>query len=197
MEFDRLLSREDGSGNIIEYGVVDGNECIVLIKSGKGGTYRGGNDKYLKMARRINLAKGCTVICSSNPIESDDSHFCDAGVINGYVDERRFTDYEIFLFGSSNGGYQNIVSATCLTRVRKMICVNMPLMLNFHKTTAHLLNLDVVEKVFIYGSKDPSFSLVPFLEIKAFPNCRIIRVSGADHNFSGMENDFIELIDLI
>ena len=168
MDFDITLS-ESG----IDYGIVKGNEKLVFIKSGRGGTYIGGEEKYLRMARRINSAKGYTVICASNPMEVDISYPIDQGVIESYISQNRFEDPEINLLGSSNGGYQNIFLANRLRSVRKMICINMPLMINFHKTVKAIKELDNIPKTFVYGSLDPSRGYIPYLELQNQKNMEI------------------------
>ena len=54
-------------GEKIEYEVIFGNEKMVFIKAGAGGSARGYENKYLRMARRIHERIGATVICASNP----------------------------------------------------------------------------------------------------------------------------------
>ena len=57
------------SGEKFNYHFVIGNEKIVFIKAGAGGSERGYEDKYIKLAERINEGTGATVITASNPIE--------------------------------------------------------------------------------------------------------------------------------
>ena len=66
-----LEDREEGelSGEKFNYHFVFGNEKIVFIKAGAGGSERGYEDKYIKMAERIHERTGATVICASNPID--------------------------------------------------------------------------------------------------------------------------------
>jgi len=73
----------------------------------------------------------------------------------------------------------------------------MPLMIDPHKINRTLSTLDSVEKIFVYGTEDPSFSYIPMLEIKNLPRFRVIRVKDADHNFKSKTDTFVELVDLI
>lgn len=196
MEFDTMLSRALSGGQTVEYGVVRGSHRITLIKSGRGGSCTGEEEKYLRMARRIRERRGDTVICSSNPVGCE-SREADRVFLEEYATEQGWENFELCLIGSSNGGYQNIFLAAQLPQVRKLLCINMPLMLNFHKITGHLQGMSEVEKIFVYGSKDPSYRYLPFLEHRSYLLCRVIRAEGVDHVFTGRTEEFVALSDLI
>ena len=69
----------------------------------------------------------------------------------------------------------------------------MPLMLNFHKTARWINAMPETDIVTVYGETDPSYRYIPFLKNKKFGNVEIVEVVGADHNFKGMTEQFIEL----
>ncbi|MBE6634485.1 MAG: hypothetical protein E7620_09125 [Ruminococcaceae bacterium] len=197
MDFHKTFSQAHCSGGTIDYGMIFGNEKIVLIKCGRGGSLRGYEDKHLKMALRLHSKYGCTVICSSNPIDCNTSYDLDQEIIRRYVEKANLSDFQLSLIGSSNGAYQNLFLANQLSQTKKLLCVNMPLMLNFHKSTRELQMMKNIEKIFVYGTNDPSYSYLPFLEIKKLCMLRAIRVDGADHQFKGRTDDFVALADLI
>ncbi len=197
MDFHKTFSKTLCPGGTIDYGVLLGNEKIVLIKSGRGGSHRGEEDKYVKMAHRLHSKYGCTVICSSNPTDCPISYDLDKIIIERYVEAMSFSDFEIFLIGSSNGAYQNLFLANLLPQTKKLLCINMPLIVNFHKSTRELQIMERVEKIFAYGTNDPSYFYLPFLELKKFSMFRAIRVDGADHVFKNRTDDFVALADLI
>lgn len=66
MDFDKTIKQEFTNNIELEYGIIHGNENIVFIKAGAGGSFYGYEDKYLKMARLLNSINGCTVVCASN-----------------------------------------------------------------------------------------------------------------------------------
>ena len=73
----------------------------------------------------------------------------------------------------------------------------MPLMMNFHKIKEALTRADT-EIRFVYGEKDPSISYIPFLKNAGqkegnLARAEIVTVKGADHNFAGMTDAFMEL----
>ena len=85
MKFDKII--KDG---LIEYGIINGNNTIVLIKSGANGSLYGYNNKYLTIASRINKEYGYTVICSSNPFDGNNPLDNAMEVIDNYVKDYYF-----------------------------------------------------------------------------------------------------------
>ena len=66
MTFD-YVSQFESEDAVLDYGCLYGNEKIVFIKVGLGGNYLGDESRYLKIARRLHEAHGCSVISVSNP----------------------------------------------------------------------------------------------------------------------------------
>lgn len=190
-DFDRVSALEG-----VSYGIIDGSDSIVLIKGGRGSDHRGYADKYLRMAARLHERLGCSVITASNPAERE-SYLSDEAMLRRYAALRGIDAFSLALIGSSNGGYQSILLAEKMPEMKSILCINMPLMINFQKAVKRLDGMEGVEKIFAYGSLDPSFPYLPFLELKRLSAARILRVKDADHNFTGMTEDFIALSDLV
>ena len=195
MDFDELIHRTLPNGTVMTYGAVMGNETIVFVKSGRGGDCYGHEDKYLRMAHRIRDGKGYTVICSPNP-ETEETFEADEAMIREFVCRTAWDAFDLRLLGSSNGAYQILILAERMPETRRVVCVNMPLMINFHKSAGMLSRLAHVDKVFVYGERDQSAPYVPFLNNKRYPAYRLITVQGADHTFEGRTEDFVTLGDL-
>ena len=64
--FDEIVKR-NFNNTIIEYGLINGNNTILLIKTGSEGTIYGYKNKYLELAKYVSSIYGFTVIVSSNP----------------------------------------------------------------------------------------------------------------------------------
>lgn len=197
MNFDITLSEIVDNGVNVDYGVIKGNDVLTFIKSGRGGTHVGDDGKYIKMARRIHERCGGTVICASNPTDCASSYEYDKRVIKRLADEMGFSELKLYLIGNSNGAYQNVHLASLMPQTQEIMCVNMPLMINFHRACEVLRAMKSVEKIFVYGTEDPSYSYVPFLEIKKLDACRIIRADGIDHCFTDRTDEFVALADLM
>lgn len=194
MIFDTEKTAVIEDGLQIGYGLIHGNSRIVIIKAGAGGNYIGSEEKYLKMARLLRDTYGCAVLSLSNHA-NDSFARGDAAVIRELIAEMG-GEVELYYIGNSNGSTQGLLTATKYFAFRRMVLVNMPLMLNFHKIKAALTRADT-EIRFVYGEKDPSVSYVPYLrnasaKEESLARTEIVTVGGADHNFAGMTDVFIE-----
>ena len=195
MIFDTEKTAVIEGGLKIGYGLIHGNSRIVIIKAGAGGNYIGSEEKYLKMARLLHDTYGCTVLCLSN-YASDSFERGDVAVIRELI-AGMGGEVELYYIGNSNGSTQGLLTAAKYFDFRRMVLVNMPLMLNFHRIKEALTRADT-ENRFVYGEKDPSISYVPFLRNASakegsLARTEIVTVDGADHNFAGMTDRFIEL----
>ena len=179
----------------IDYAILHGDCKIVLIKAGLGGDCYGGENKYLRMAQALRERYGCSVIVASNPHDGKSHVDADSEAVNGYIADRGLCAPEVYLFGNSEGCVKGLALANQIP-CRRMVLVNMPLMINFHKTKRYIAVLPQTEIVAVYGERDPSASYVPFLDGK-FANLRVRTVAGADHNFNGMIQEFIDLASLL
>ena len=193
MIFDTEKTAVKEDGLQIGYGLIHGNNRVVIIKAGAGGNCIGAEEKYLKMARLFHDTYGCTVLCLSNHA-NDSFARGDVAVIRELIVEMG-GEVELYYIGNSNGSTQGLLTATKYFAFRRMVLVNMPLMLNFHKIKAALTRADT-EIRFVYGEKDPSISYVPFLRNASskegnLARAEIVTVGGADHNFAGMTDVFI------
>ena len=189
---DRIMNEE---GVQAEYGVIKGNERVVIIKSGAGGSFDGYNQKYLRIAHMLHESNGCTVICLSN-FSNESFERTDVDIIRRVISE---IDGEATLYyiGNSNGSTQGLLFATRHFEFSRMLLFNMPLMQNFHKTQEALTRVPS-EIRFVFGDRDPSYEYLPFLKIAAqketcAARVEIETVAGADHNFVGLLDTFISL----
>ena len=189
MKYDQILKNDN-----INYAIIKGNNKIVFIKSGLGTDNAERKDKYVIMAGQLKEKYGCSVIISSNPNDKKSHAESDKQVIKNYVLENDFFSPVFLFFGNSNGCIKGLELASDFITFKKMILVNMPLMINFHKTLGYISKIPQTDIVSIYGNLDPSFSYIPFFEGK-FPNVTTLKIPNADHNFKGMTDEFISLSD--
>ncbi len=189
MNYDHTFTQDD-----IDYGVVRGNHKIVFVKAGLGGDHVGDEGKYLIMARRLRETYGCSVIVSANPYDGRAHIRQNKDVIEQYMAEEQIDSPELFFFGHSNGGVKGLQLACAGVAFRRMILVNMPLMINFHKTKRYISEIPQTGILAVYGEKDPSYPYMPLLEGRA-ENLSAMALPQADHNFKGMLQEFIGLSD--
>lgn len=179
----------------VEYEIIFGNEKIVFIKAGVGGTARGYEDKYLKMARRVHEQIGATVICASNP---DVPHGeIDEAEIRWVIAEKGFSNYTVSFIGTSDGAYQNLLLSKRFPKVVKWLGINSSY-ININSFKKILLSLPDVNKILIYGTRDDDFDkVVPAISEIVSDNLVMKLVENADHSFTGMTDEFIALADYL
>lgn len=180
----------------LENGCIKGNNKIVFIQAGLGGNYLGYENKYLKIANHLHEKFGCSVISVSNPFDNKQTLQMDKQIICKYVADNNIEKPEFYFFGHSNGGIKGLELASSCFSFKKMLLVNMPLMINFHKSKAYITSIPHTDILMVYGEKDPSFSYISFLKDK-FDNVKFLTVPSADHHFKGMLQEFINLSDLL
>lgn len=180
----------------IEYGILYGNANIVFIKVGADGSIRGYQDKYLKMAHRVHNRLGATVVCASNPYIEHGHLDADQAMISKVAAECGFSDYEVCFVGTSDGSYRNLLLAQQVPHTVKLLGIN-PSLSTTDDLLEQLRKIPQVKKVLVYGTEDEDFECVPLLQASECENLEIITVEGANHEFAGMMDEFIALIDLI
>ena len=193
MEFDKILSREI-NGETIEYGILEGNEKLLFIKSGKGGSYRGYNDKYLRFAAFSRGMNGCSVICSSNPMECKSSYAEDISVICEYIAQKGFTEAELYLMGNSDGCFK-VLEIAANVNAAKTVIINMPLMINFYRTKEKIKSLPCKDIAFVYGDKDPSNIYLDYL--RSLPFGKFVTLENTAHNISLDEKETAIMAELL
>lgn len=193
--YDKCTSKTIG-GEKIKYGIVHGSEKIVFIKTGADGNIRGYQDKYLKMVHRVHERLGATVICASNPDTERGHEDADRAMIESVAAEAEFASYEVYFVGTSDGGYHNLKLAKTIPQSVKFLGINASLN-SVQDLTEKLQAIPDVQKLLVYGTKDEDYIREPALRALKCDNLEVITIEGADHDFTGMVEEFIALIDLL
>ena len=180
--YDEIVTHDTG----IEYGIIKGNNRVLYIKVGNGGSIYGYNNKYLEIANDANEKIECTVVVASNPvnIREHDNIKNDMEFINKYMN---YDITEIFAFGHSNGGVILSNYSFEYELIKRVLIINAPLNINWHKIKEGLSN-SKAKVTCIYGTNDPSYRYIELL--KRIKNIEIVEVENADHNFSNHYNEF-------
>ena len=189
LDFDKV-EKKVVYGYKYTYGFIWGNEKIVFIKPGAGGSHNGYKNKYLKMARLVHERLGATVICSSH---EEESLPVDERMINSCVKKLGFSDYELYFVGHSDGANHNLLLAERFEQRKKMLAIN-PSFVTFDDFLGNFNKLGFIENVFVCGSKDKESC--DFVEKLIANGARIreLEIEGADHNFTNMLDEYIDLI---
>ena len=180
----------------ISYGLVFGNEKIVFIKCGAGGSIEGHQDKYIKIAHQVHSKLGATVIVASNPdVDYDLQIVSDKTMISATVSFLKLKNHEVRLVGTSDGGYYVLLLAKQVPESVKYLGIN-PSLTTEDMFIQTAKDLPTVEKIIVYGTNDELFSFVPKLTASDIPDLEIKTLDGIDHEFTGKLDEFIKLADL-
>ena len=181
--FDEIIKR-NFNNTIIEYGLINGNNTILLIKTGSEGTIYGYNNKYLELAKYVSSKYSFTVIVSSNPRTGINSNQL-ADAIE-FIDEYFKDKYEIYYMGISNGGLIGAWYGNNYSFIR-MLLINPPLMINYHKTKEGLQSFNNDKVSLIFGELDPSFKLVGILDYINNDKVNYHIIKGEGHHLSNVD----------
>ena len=197
LSYNKIIYKS-ATGTKISYGIINGNEKIVFIKVGADGSIRGYQDKYLKMVHRVHERLGAMVICASNPcdVEYEDQLAADQAMISKVATDCGSADYKVYFVGTSDGGYHNLLLAQRVPQTVKLLGINAS-QVNEDDFLEKLQAIPHITKCLVYGTKDDAKQFVPVLQTLESENLEILTVEGADHEFTGMVDEFIALIDLI
>ncbi len=190
LEFDKEI-KSKFKNDVIEYGIINGDNTIVFIKAGQNGSLYGYNNKYIKMAKRLNSKYGCSVICSSNPFDGNNPLDNAMSIIEEYAS--KFDNYKIYYLGYSNGALIGAWFGVNYPQIKRMALVNGPLMFNLHKTKEGVLSFKGEFINFIYGSEDQSIGYIDLIKAIENDKINVYVEEGQDHHFSKSEEDFLRI----
>lgn len=191
LKFDKIVKSNLEDITVIEYGIIEGNNTIVFIKSGQNGSIYGYNNKYIKMAKRLNKKYKCTVICSSNPFDGNNPLDNAFTVIEKCTS--KFEDYKVYYLGFSNGALIGAYFGINYPKIKRMLLVNMPLIYNINLIKNNLNNFNNEKVTIVYGSLDYSINLLENIKNIKSNRLDIKVILNEDHYFSKVEEDFYSL----
>lgn len=191
LKFDKIVKFNLEDITTIEYGIIEGNNTIVFIKSGQNGSIYGYNNKYIKMAKRLNKKYKCTVICSSNPFDGNNPLDNAFTVIEKYT--LKFEDYKVYYLGFSNGALIGTYFGINYPKIKRMLLVNMPLIYDINLIKNNLNNFNNEKVTIVYGSLDYSINLLENIKDIKSNRVDIKVILNEDHYFSKDEEDFYSL----
>lgn len=178
----------------IECGYFIGNTNVLLIVVGQNGSIYGYEDKYIKIAKFYHQKYHVTVAVTSNPYNGSNMLDLMIRSIEKLLGERT----NIFCMGISNGARLCAEYAYLYENVSKMLLINAPLMINWHKTKKGIELFRGTSVMLVYGDCDPSFPYtrwIPSINNKHGAEIRLMIVKGADHNFKKHKREFLELTE--
>ena len=194
--FDEINVVKQGDTEIT-YGIIHGNNTIVFIKAGMHGSYYGYENKYLKIAKLLNKKHGCTVITASNPNGYLDDFESEMKSLKAYAYYHKWDNYQIYYMGHSNGASLGMINAYKFPEIKKLVCINGPLIIEPQKLIPGLEGFSGEKMYLVYGSKDPSYEMLKLYSQLESDKIEFVRIHGANHNFGGCLELFIDLPGLL
>lgn len=171
---------------------------VVLIMTGIGGSETGYNDKYLRIAERLNKDYGASVFIFATPLGawSNGDALVDTFVADatGTLEKHGIVDFDLYAMGSSAGASLLGAYSYKHERIKKLLLVNPVIQINVNKLL-NGLNKSNAKITVAFGELDPSYQFVSMLESVERSDMEIISIEGVDHNFSG-EKAFEIFLDL-
>ena len=194
-DFHQIITKKFSEDIVIDYGIVEGNQTILFIKAGQNGNIYGFDNKYLRIALAMHEQFGFTVITSSNPFNGQNPLDQAFEVIEAYCETKGFSSYEVRYMGHSNGALIGFTWGHLYPQIRKMLLINGPLMVNWHRSKAGLSKINDKAVTFVYAEKDPSAFFVGHLHklAKENPLLDVVTIDDADHNFAEHMDVFLQL----
>lgn len=196
IRFDRTII-ETQKDKEIEYGIIEGNNTIVFIKAGMEGSCYGYENKYVRIGRLLNEKHGCSIISSSNPLGLHTDFAAEMDFVRNYTKQQNMENFQVYFVGHSNGADLGIINAWQFPEIKKLVCINAPLIMNPHLLIQGIKEFSGEKMNLVYGSKDPSFDMVKLYSELESEKIDFVRVKNADHNFTGNLDLFIEFPGLL
>ena len=178
-----------------QFGIINGEKYLVFIKTGRGGSIEGFENKYLSICSILFKKYGYTFVVSANPKDS----VCDLEEEIKSVDKYVGDYKEIYFVGISNGASIGVAQCSKIERIRNAVLINAPLMINFHKIKEGAQNFRGERMYFLYGENDPSFRYIEILNSIKNTACKYKIIKGEGHDFSEetLKSELICFIDAI
>ena len=178
-----------------DYFIIEGDKSrAFVIIVGMDGSLYGDENRYLKMAQKANALHGYTIFGFCNPGSNwnlEDNGF---SFIMNTVKNHMTESCEIYVFGFSAGASFTIFHAWEYPDIKRILVVNPPLMVNYHKIVEGIRQFKGISTLII-GEQDQSISFGKIIERdqKASGFSDVIIYPKANHLFTGLTDELIDL----
>lgn len=163
-----------------QFGIIKGEKNIVFIKTGRGGSIEGFENKYLDICSLLFEKYGYTFVVSANPKDSVCDLDKEIKCISKYVGNYK----EIFFVGISNGASIGAAQCRKIESIKNALLINAPLMINFHKIKEGAQKFRGDNMYFLYGEDDPSCRYIEILDSIKNTACKYKIIKDEGHDFS-------------
>ena len=171
-QYDKVIEKQ--------FGIIKGEKYLVFIKTGRGGSIEGFENKYLNICSFLFEKYGYTFVVSANPKDSACDLEEEIKCISKYIGDYK----EIFFVGISNGASIGAAQCRKIEKIKDAILINAPLMINFHKIKEGAKKFRGNNMYFLYGEDDPSCRYIEILDSIKNTACKYKIIKGEGHDFS-------------
>ena len=178
----------------IEYGILKGwCSGVFFMKLPMRANIYGYRSVFCKFAQKLNARTGYHVICAENHGDELSKKY-DCEVLKEIAPRGRLDSLDCRFVGIDEGAVFGLSYLCRQINFRKILLINMPISYELDKTVSLLNGVDRRHLKFVYGDADSSYRYTPLLK-RLYAD--VITVKGADHCFTGMSADFLDLQKLI
>ena len=171
-QYDKVIEKQ--------FGIIKGEKYLIFIKTGRGGSIEGFENKYLNICDFLFEKYGYTFVVSANPKDSVCDLEEEIKCISKYVGDYK----EIFFVGISNGASIGAVQCRKIEKIKNAVLINAPLTINFHRIKEGAKKFRGDSMYFLYGEEDPSFRYIEILSSIKNTACKYKIIKGEGHDFS-------------
>ena len=166
------------------------DDTAIIIQGGQGSTIFGQGNKYMTMADNLRKKYGVAVLVVAANYDYTDLFTNELAFLYSKLPSVR----KIYFMGNSKGAMLGARFAHRHREIKRMLLVNMPLMINWHQSRAGLAEFAGEKITFVFGDKDPSYGYREIVDVVPYKTKHeLITIPGANHNFVGLEEEFMEL----
>ena len=132
-------------------------------------------------------------LCSSFAIASDSVSMPEPTLTcKGLLHKLFYTP--VSYFGVSKGGQYGAMYGYRYPFVQKWLLLNLPVMINWHKSRAGLMKMSEEQEVtMIFGERDPSYPYAELIDLMRKENIKRVTIPNEDHTFSHAIDEFLRL----
>ena len=163
-----------------QFGIIQGEKYLVFIKTGRGGSIEGFENKYLSICSFLFEEYGYTFVVSANPKDSACDLEEEIKCISKYIGDYK----EIYFVGISNGASIGAAQCRKIEKIKNAVLINAPLMINFHKIKEGAQKFRGNNMYFLYGEDDPSCRYIEILDSIKNTACKYKIIKDEGHDFS-------------
>ncbi len=164
---------------------------ILLILTGIGGTTKGYENKYEKIAKLIMQKYDFSVVVATTPKGSWTHLKENLYYIINRIAEKFEGNFQIYAMGSSAGANILLCFSYLFPQIKRILAINPVLNINFHWIEKGIAEFNKEKIYTVFGEHDPS---IKWTEILPKNNKLIIKIlPNVDHKFTNNLQTFIEL----